>query len=160
MSHQPITENFADLGDVPEAYAADPTWAATHMAPGDRTKRFLGITIDRLERGHAVLSMTVRREMANGFDITHGGIVFTLADTAFAYACNETDSPTVASGGEITFTGPSSVGDTLTATAQRRWAAGRNGLYDVTVTDQGGNVIAEFRGRSFVTNRSLPEQGA
>lgn len=156
MGTQQVTEDSADLHDVPEAYMADPTWAATHMAKGDRTKGFLGITITKLERGHAVLSMKVRREMANGFDITHGGIVFALADTAFAYACNETDSPTVASGADITFTRPSTVGDTLTASARRQWAGGRNGVYDVTVTDQAGNVVAEFRGRSFVTNRPLP----
>lgn len=91
--------------DHPLAYSADPTWAATHMAPTDNTKQFLGITIEELERGRAVLSMLVRPEVANGFGITHGGMVFTLADTAFAYACNEGDQPTVASGADITFTG-------------------------------------------------------
>ncbi len=100
--------------------------------------------------------MTVRPEMANGFGITHGGMVFTLADTAFAYACNEGESPTVAAGADITFARASHAGDVLTATAVRRWAAGRNGLYDITVTDQHDRVIAEFRGRSFVTNRPLP----
>ncbi len=138
------------------AYSEDPTWAATHMAPTDNTKRFLGITIEELERGRSVLSMHVRPEMANGFGITHGGMVFTLADTAFAYACNEGDQPTVASGADITFTKASHAGDTLTATAVRRWLSGRNGLYDITVTDQNGALIAEFRGRSFTTNRSLP----
>lgn len=142
--------------DLPVAYSADPTWAATHMASTDHTKRFLGITIEQLERGRSVLSMVVRPEMANGFGITHGGMVFTLADTAFAYACNEGDQPTVASGAEITFTRASHAGDTLTATAERRWVSGRNGLYDITVTDQHGEIVAEFRGRSFTTNRTLP----
>lgn len=145
-----------DLNDVAVAYSADPTWAATHMAATDNTKRHLGITIAALERGRAVLTMTVREEMANGFGITHGGMVFALADTAFAYACNEGDSPTVAAGADITFARASHVGDVLTATAERRWASGRNGIYDITVTDQHGAVIAEFRGRSFVTNRPLP----
>ncbi len=142
--------------DHPVAYSADPTWAATHMAPTDLTKEFLGITIEQLERGRSVLSMIVRPEMANGFGITHGGMVFTLADTAFAYACNEGDQPTVASGAEITFTRASHAGDTLTATAVRRWVSGRNGLYDITITDQDGETVAEFRGRSFTTNRALP----
>jgi acyl-CoA thioesterase len=93
--------------------------------------------------------------MANGFGITHGGMVFTLADTAFAYACNESDQPTVASGADITFTKASHAGDTLTATAVRRWLSGRNGIYDITVTDQNGELVAEFRGRSFTTNRTL-----
>lgn len=126
------------------------------MAPSDNTKNFLGITINELERGRAVLTMVIQPEMANGFGITHGGMVFTLADTAFAYACNEGDQPTVASGAEITFTRASHAGDKLTATAQRRWLSGRNGLYDITVTDQHDQVIAEFRGRSFTTNRALP----
>lgn len=142
--------------DIELAWQTDPNWAATHMAPTDRTKDFMGITISELEKGRAVLSMVVRPEMANGFGITHGGMVFTLADTAFAYACNEGDSPTVASGADITFTRASHEGDTLTATAQRRWVQGRNGLYDITVTNQNGETIAEFRGRSFTTNRPLP----
>lgn len=146
----------AAVGDHPVAWSPDPTWAATNMAPTDNTKSFLGIRIVKLERGRAVLTMTVRPEMANGFGITHGGMVFTLADTAFAYACNEGESPTVAAGADITFARASHAGDVLTATAVRRWAAGRNGLYDITVTDQHDRVIAEFRGRSFVTNRPLP----
>ena len=77
----------------------------------------------------------------------------TLADTAFAYACNEGTNAVVASGVDITFTRASRSGDTLTATAERRWLSGRNGLYDITVTDQNDQVIAEFRGRSFATAR-------
>ena len=154
MSNSSISPDTSQ--DHPLAYSADPSWAATHLAPADRTKRFLGITIDSLERGRAVLSMLVRPEMANGFGITHGGMVFALADTAFAYACNEGDQPTVASGADITFTKASHAGDTLTATAVRRWRAGRNGLYDITVIDQHGELVAEFRGRSFTTNRPLP----
>lgn len=157
MSHS--TESLR-AQDVEIAWRPDPTWTATNMAPTDLTKEFMGITIAHLERGHSVLQMTVRKEMANGFGITHGGMVFTLADTAFAYACNETDSPTVASGVDVTFTRASHEGDTLTATAKRRWVQGRNGLYDVTVTDQDGNVVAEFRGRSFTTNRPVPTESA
>ncbi len=141
-------------GDCALAWQPDPEWSASQMAQSDRVKHSLGMTILELERGRAVLSMLVRPDMANGFGITHGGMVFSLADTAFAYACNETGSPTVASGAEITFARPSHEGDTLTATAVRRWAGGRNGLFDVTVTDQHGDVIAEFRGRSFTMNRS------
>lgn len=154
MSNSSISPDTSQ--DHPLAYSADPSWAATHLAPTDRAKRFLGITIDSLERGRAVLSMLVRPEMANGFGITHGGMVFALADTAFAYACNEGARPTVASGSDITFTKPSRSGDRLTATAVRRWVSGRNGLYDVTVADQHGEVVAELRGRSFTTDRSLP----
>lgn len=156
MSTQPSEVEADEINDVPQAWTPDPTWAATHMAPGDRTKEFLGMSITELERGRAVLTMRVRREMANGFGITHGGMVFALADTAFAYACNEGEFPVVAQGVDVNFARASHEGDLLTATAVRRWAAGRNGLYDVRVTDQDGNVVAEFRGRSFVTNRPLP----
>lgn len=134
----------------------DPSWSATAMLRTDTAKTAFGIRISELERGRAVLSMLIRDDMANGFGITHGGMVFTLADTAFAYACNEGDTAVVASGADITFTRASYAGDTLTAAATRRWLSGRNGLYDITVTDQRGDVIAEFRGRSFATNRPLP----
>lgn len=144
------------VDDVEVALRPDPTWAATHMVPTDNTKAYLGISILQLERGRAVLTMTVRPEMANGFGITHGGMVFTLADTAFAYACNDDEYPTVAQGADISFTRASHAGDVLTATAVQRWSAGRNGLCDITVTNQDGDVIAEFRGRSFKTNRPLP----
>lgn len=145
--------------DAAIAWRPDSSWAATQMSAADRTKAFLGIAIDELHRGRAILSMRVRPEMANGFGITHGGMVFALADTAFAYACNEGEDVTVASGVDVTFTRASHEGDRLTATAVKRWAQGRNGLYDVTVADQHGDVIVEFRGRSFATNRPLPAMG-
>lgn len=134
----------------------DPSWSATAMLRSDTAKASFGIHVVELERGRAVLTMEVRDDMTNGFGITHGGMVFTLADTAFAYACNEGDTAVVASGAEITFTRACHAGDVLTATATRRWLSGRNGLYDITVADQAGDVVAEFRGRSFATNRPLP----
>lgn len=134
----------------------DPTWIATQMAATDTAKDAMGIEIVELERGRAVLAMTVREDQCNGFRITHGGFVFALADTAFAYACNEGAETTVASGADITFAKATHPGDRLTATAERRWRSGRNGLYDVTVTDQTGDTVAEFRGRSFATSRPAP----
>jgi acyl-CoA thioesterase len=97
--------------------------------------------------------MTVREDMLNGFAITHGGLVFALADTAFAIACNEDERVTVAAGADITFLKSTTSGQTLTATALRRVRRGRSGLYDVTVTDDAGDVVAEFRGRSRTTDR-------
>ena len=137
--------------DAEPAMAADPGWSATSMAASDHAKAHFGMWIQELQRGRAVLSMRVRKEMTNGFAITHGGVVFALADTAFAYACNETEARTVASGAEISFLRPSEAGDVLTATACRRVRQGRTGIYDVTVTNQRGEIIAEFRGRSFAT---------
>ena len=134
----------------------DTSWLATIMAETDRAKEAFGIEIAELERGRAVLTMPVTDAMVNGFGITHGGLVFTLADTAFAYACNEDEHVTVASGADITFAKATHAGQTLTATAERRWKAGRNGIYDVSIVDEAGETVAEFRGRSFTTNRTAP----
>lgn len=124
------------------------------MMERDRASAALGMTVEVDEPGHAVVSMAVREDMLNGFAITHGGMVFALADTAFAIACNEDARVTVAGGADITFLKSTHLGQTLTASAVRRIRAGRNGLYDVTVTDETGDVVAEFRGRSITTNRT------
>lgn len=150
------TKNVQQDSGIETKIAHDPSWSATTMLRTDTAKGAFGITIVELERGRAVASMRVRDDMANGFGITHGGMVFTLADTAFAYACNEGENAVLASSVDVTFTQASHAGDVLTATAERRWLSGRNGLYDVTVSDQTGCVIAEFRGRSFATNRPVP----
>ena len=118
------------------------------MAAADRTVAALGMRVESLVPGGATVSMTVRETMLNGFAITHGGMVFTLADTAFALACNDGGGPVVAAGADIAFLAPTTVGATLTATAVRRNESGRSGLYDVTVVDKTGRVVAEFRGRS------------
>ncbi len=127
------------------------------MLQRDRASAALGMVVERDEPGDAVVSMRVRDDMTNGFAITHGGMVFALADTAFAMACNENDDVTVAAGADITFLKASRAGQTLTAHARRRAVAGRGGLYDVTVTDETGEVVAEFRGRSFTTRRAHPD---
>lgn len=125
------------------------------MMRNDRASAALGMVVERDEPGLAVVSMRVREDMTNGFAITHGGFVFTLADTAFAIACNEDERVTVAAGADITFLKSTTAGQTLTATAVRRTVSGRTGLYDVSVTDETGDVVAEFRGRSLTTNRSV-----
>lgn len=123
------------------------------MMQRDRASAALGMVVGVDEPGHAAVSMVVREDMLNGFSITHGGLVFAVADTAFALACNEDDRVTVAAGADITFLKSTTAGQTLTATAVRRVISGRTGLYDVTVTDETGDVVAEFRGRSVTTNR-------
>ncbi|MEO7126047.1 MAG: hydroxyphenylacetyl-CoA thioesterase PaaI [Nakamurella sp.] len=108
--------------------------------------------------GFATVRMRVRHDMVNGHGIAHGGYIFLVADTAFACACNEEGSVTVAAGADVTFLAPARAGDELTAVAQERSSRGRSGIYDVTVTRMGADgaagteVIAEFRGRS----RRLP----
>jgi acyl-CoA thioesterase len=130
------------------------------MLRRDRASAALGMEVERDEPGEAVVSMRVRDDMTNGFALTHGGMVFALADTAFAMACNENDDVTVAAGADITFLKATHAGQTLTAHARRRALTGRSGLYDVTVTDETGDVVAEFRGRSFTTRRSHPDDVA
>jgi acyl-CoA thioesterase len=123
------------------------------MLDDDAASAALGIRLIEAGAGRAVLELTVRADHLNGFGITHGGIVFALADTAFAVACNEDERVTVAAGADISFLRSTHAGDVLTATATRRARSGRSGLYDVTVVDGAGEVVAEFRGRSVSTDR-------
>ena len=118
------------------------------MMERDRASALLGMVVERDDYGHAVVSMPVRDDMVNGHDVTHGGFVFALADTAFAIACNDDVAVTLAAGADITFLKATRAGQTLTATAVERSLRGRSGIYDVTVTDDTGDVVAEFRGRS------------
>ena len=124
---------------------------ARTMMLRDRASESLGITVLTNEPGRAVVTMTVRDDMLNGFAITHGGFVFALADSAFAIACNDSEFVTVAAGADISFLKSTTVGDVLTATAFERSKAGRSGIYDVQVLDADGAIVAEFRGRSHRT---------
>lgn len=121
---------------------------AAAMFDRDRASQGLDMRILRVAPGHAELAMTVRRDMVNGHAICHGGFVFTLADSAFAFACNSYNMNTVANGCTIEFLAPSHEGDVLTAVAQERAQVGRNGVYDVEVRNQAGTAIAFFRGKS------------
>ncbi len=118
------------------------------MMKRDRASASLGMVVERDDIGHAVVSMLLRDDMMNGHDITHGGFVFALADTAFAIACNDDVAVTVAAGADITFLKATRAGQTLRATAVERARGGRSALFDVTVVDETGDVVAEFRGRS------------
>ena len=125
------------------------------MMRRDRASALLGMVVERDDTGHAVVSMTLRDDMMNGHDITHGGFVFSLADTAFAIACNDDVTVTVAAGADITFLKATTAGQTLRATAVERVTRGRSGIFDVTVVDETGDVVAEFRGRSRQTGRAM-----
>src|SRR5580692_3632821 len=117
------------------------------MMATDAASRALGITLLDHGDGWARATMTVRDDMVNGHGVCHGGVIFSLADTAFACACNSWGPVTVAAGADIVFVAPGRRGDTLTAEARVRARYGRSGIYDVTVA-RGDQVIAEFRGRS------------
>jgi acyl-CoA thioesterase len=114
----------------------------------DQTCRTLGIGLDEVSLGRAVMRMRVTESMVNGHGMAHGGYLFLLADAAFSYACNSHGPVTVAQAAQVTFLAPAAVGDELVAEAVERVRAGRNGIYDVTVRQDSGKVIAEFRGQS------------
>ncbi len=128
----------------------DQTAQATRaaMLANDTVLRTLGIEVGEVGPGRAVARMTVRGDMLNGFAICHGGLVTTLADTAFAYACNSHDVLSVAAGFAVDLLAPSFEGDVLTATALEVSRSGRSGLCDVAVHNQRGERVALFRGRS------------
>jgi acyl-CoA thioesterase len=119
------------------------------MFAGDRATRWLGMQVVQVAPGRAVLRMTVPEHMLNGHDICHGGLITTLADSAFAYACNSYNELTVASGFAVDLLAPGRLGDVLTATCTEVSRAGRTGLYDCEVLNQHGQRIAVFRGRSY-----------
>lgn len=128
---------------------------AAAMLEHDRASRALGITVDVSVAGAAVATVEVRDDMLNGFGVCHGGHLFALADTAFAFACNGYGEVTVAAGASIDFLRPAVAGDRLTATAKEQSRGGRTGVYDVSVRRQDGVEIALFRGRSHATRRPI-----
>ncbi len=123
--------------------AAQAMWLRDHAAQA------LGMAIAEVTPGASRLTMQVREDMVNGHAICHGGMLFTLADTAFAYACNSYNRNTVASACNIDFLAPAHLGDSLVAIAAERSQSGRTGVYDVTVTNAAGKTVALFRGKSY-----------
>jgi acyl-CoA thioesterase len=133
---------------------ADAMWAE------DAASRGLGMRLVSVAPGRAELTMTVTDRMVNGHKLCHGGFIFTLADSAFAFACNTYDQRSVAQHCSVTFLAPGKLGDELTARAIEKQRSGRSGIYDITVTRQDGGVIAEFRGHSRTIEGSLLAQSA
>ncbi len=122
--------------------------AAQAMWSEDRASQALGMELVAVAPGRATLRMTVRPDMCNGHRLCHGGMIFSLADSAFAVACNSHNKVTVANNCSVTFLAPAHAGDVLTAEAVERHRGGRSGVCDVTVTDQNGRQVAVFRGHS------------
>lgn len=121
---------------------------ADTMWKDDAATRSLDMRLVSVAPGQAVITMTVTDRMVNGHNVCHGGYIFTLADSAFAFACNTYNQRTVAQHCAVTFLASAKLGDKLVARAIERQRAGRSGIYDVTVSREEGNVIAEFRGHS------------
>ena len=132
---------------------------AEAMYSRDGASQMLGMQIEAVGPGTAVLSMTVRPDMVNGHHICHGGLIFTLADSTFAFACNSYNRVTVAAGCSIEYLAPARLGDRLTATGQERSLSGRSGVYDIQVTNQDGTLIALFRGKSARIQGQLIDTG-
>ncbi len=128
----------------------------------DKATQALGMSLSAIGPGSATMTMPVRQDMLNGHLICHGGFIFTLADSAFAYACNSQNINTVAAGCQIDFLAPAREGELLVAEATERVKAGRTGIYDIAVRVQGGRQIALFRGKSHqiggdvITGRASP----
>jgi acyl-CoA thioesterase len=132
--------------------SAEAMWADDNASP------WFGMEIVEVSEGRATLALTVESHHANGHGICHGGVTFSLADSAFAFACNSRNQNTVAQTNTITYIAPGRIGDRLTATAREISLTGRSGIYDVTVTNQNGTVIAEFRGNSRAIKGQLFEE--
>jgi acyl-CoA thioesterase len=122
--------------------------AGRALLNGDTASELLGICLIEVKPGYARLVMAVRPDMLNGHKTCHGGFIFTLADTAFAVACNSHNENAVAAAASIDFLAPAVAGDELSAEATEIWRAGRSGIYEISVTNQRGERIALFRGRS------------
>lgn len=118
------------------------------MWPDDHAARGLGMEIVAVGPGAATLTMAVRPDMVNGHGTCHGGFIFAVADSTFAYACNSFNHRAVAAGVDINYLAPAHLGDLLTATGQARHQGGRSGVYDIEVANQAGKLVAVFRGRA------------
>ncbi len=125
------------------------------MYAADVAVRALDIKVEVTGAGRAEAELEIRSEMLNGHDVCHGGYLFTLADTAFAYACNSYNLVTFAAGASIEFLRPAKLGDQIVAVATERHRGGRTGIYDVVLSNQDGAEVAIFRGRSHSTRDTL-----
>jgi len=134
-----------------------PTQVVTHMMQHDLFSQWLGIEVLEVSEGCSKIKMTVRSEMINGFGIVHGGVAFSLADSAFAFACNNRNVLSVALDTAINFLKPVHVGDVLTAEAKELHNGKSTGLYHITITNQKEHVVAVFKGTCFRTNKKLVE---
>jgi acyl-CoA thioesterase len=127
----------------------------SHMMQHDLFSQWLGIEVKEIKEGYSNIQMTVRSEMINGFGIVHGGVAFSLADSAFAFACNNRNVLSVALDTAINFLKPVHVGDVLTAETKELHNGKSTGLYHISITNQNGHVVAVFKGTCFRTIKKL-----
>ncbi len=132
-----------------------PTAVVDHMMQNDLFSQWMGIKVLEVREGYSKIKMTIRKEMMNGFGIVHGGLAFSLADSAFAFACNNRNNISVALDVTITFTKAVNVGDTLTAEAKENHNGRSTGVYLITITNQKNEQVAFFKGTCFRTGKPL-----
>lgn len=133
---------------------------AKAMWADDKASQALGMRIEHIAPGEATISMEITESMSNGHGNCHGGYIFTLADSAFAFACNSYNQLTVAQGCSITYIAPGMIGDRLTAQAREISRKGRSGIYDIRISNQRGDHIAEFRGNARTVKGTLLQDQA
>lgn len=132
-----------------------PQQVVAHMMQNDLFSQWLGIEVLAIKEGYSKIKMTVRKEMINGFGIVHGGVAFSLADSAFAFACNNRNTLSVALDTAINFIKPVHIDDVLTAEAKELHNGKSTGLYHITISNQKEHVVAVFKGTCFRTDKKL-----
>lgn len=156
MDEQNFPNDHPEATMTPDAIAKR---CAEVMWLDDQAARGLGVSIVAVGPGSATLSMPVRADMVNSHGTCHGGFIFAIADSTFAYACNSFNHRTVAAGVDINFLAPAHLGDILTASGHARHQGGRSGVYDIEVSNQDGKLVAVFRGRAARIKGPLFEPG-
>ena len=132
--------------------------AVDHLLQNDLFSQWLGIEVVEINEGYSKIKMTIRKEMINGFGIVHGGVTFSLADSAFAFACNNRNNLSVALDTSINFIKPVHVDDVLIAEAKELHNGKSTGLYQISITNQNGHLVAVFKGTCFRTGKKLVEE--
>jgi acyl-CoA thioesterase len=135
-----------------------PAGIAAHMMKHDRFSQWLGLQIDATGPGHCKLHFLVNDQHLNGFQVVHGGVLFSAADSAFAFACNSHGILTLALDANISFLRPARVGDLLTVEAREIHQGGRTGVYEVRITDAAAELIALFKGTAYRTSKTIDVQ--
>ena len=134
---------------------SSPQQVVAHMMQNDLFSQWLGVEVIEIKEGYSKIKMTVRKEMINGFGIVHGGVAFSLADSAFAFACNNRNNLSVALDTAINFLKPVHVDDRLTAEAKELHNGRSTGLYHISIYNQNGHLVAQFKGTCYRTNKPL-----
>ena len=150
-----FTDLRKNIKNMEEGKLLSPEQVLARMLEKDRFSHWLGLEVDEIGAGYCRLHYNIREEMLNGFDIVHGGVIFSAADSAFAFACNSHGRITVALDVSITFTRPGKVGDKLTVEAKEVYLGHKTSVYDIRTTNEEGILLALFKGTAYRTSHSV-----